>query len=110
MVWLKSRKYFILKHVSIISKVNENDGAEAIKEMVCLEYAGCPAIVLEKSGQLRGLALSEKLIIAGVSQCGTFPNLAYQRAAEQGLKLLSAEDARLTENYLTVLNRLMKKT
>lgn len=89
--------------------VNENDGAEAIKKKVCLEFDGSPAIVLAKGGRLRGFALSEKLIIAGVAQCGTFPKFVYQRASEQGLKLLSAEDARLTENYLTVLNRMMQK-
>lgn len=89
--------------------VNENDGVEAIKKKVCLEFDGSPAIVLEKGGRLRGFAISEKLIIAGVAQCGTFPKLVYQRASEQGLKLLSAEDARLTEDCLAVLNRMMKK-
>lgn len=98
---------FLRSNADKIIFVGQCASNDCIKHDVRLSYAGEVKFVVEKGGKLRGFALSEDLILAGVTGCSGFPVSALKKTAEWGFYLLSREDSRRVEEVLPVLSEMM---
>lgn len=98
---------FLRSNADKIIFVGQHASNDCIKHDVRFSYAGEVKFVVEKGGKLRGFALAEDLILAGVTCCGAYPDGALKWTAEQGFHLLSREDSRRVEEVLPVLSEMM---
>ena len=91
--------------------VSENSSDDQIKEEVARVWAQkkCTCFVLEKTKKLKGFALSETLIICGISATWVFPQVAFEKCTEWSKKLLTKEDSVLLEKEIKTLNSMMEE-
>ena len=99
---------WLLLHANRLIEVECGADVQRVKEAVRLKYCGAPCFVVEQNGRLRGFALSDKLIIAGVSSV-SFGLAEVQRKMEKtGMSFLSREDSHCLEKHIGLVNQMME--
>ena len=100
---------FITKHKDRIIRVDSFASNQTVKNTVAKKYAAInkPCFIVEQSGTLRGFALSENLVIAGVSAIEVFPHAAVKKVLSLELEFLTREDSALVETNFFELNQMM---
>lgn len=104
-------EWFLTKNKPLIIWVNDNAAVEQVKSKVrnCYAEKSSPWYVVEKSGRLRGFALSADLIIAGVTPIAVFPHYLLETVERLGVSLLSRADSRFVEKYRPALIAQMRE-
>lgn len=100
---------FISEHKDRIIWVDSYSSKLRVKDAVAQKYSAInkPCFVVEKSGKLYGFALSENLVIAGISAIDVFPHAAVKKVMSLGLNFLTREDSTVVETNFFELNQMM---